>query len=152
LYPSSIIYKTGTAQEEDVLDHLQKCKNNFIPALDKTVDIPKYAKKIAESAVSFEAWDGQELIGLIAAYFNDVVTGLGFITNVSCLTGFTGIGIGSQLLKNCMAYGEANGFKKIMLEVNKINLQAIKLYERHGFNQCSIKGELIIMEYTIEKK
>lgn len=146
---TEIVYKIKTAAEPELLTHLTKCKNNFIPALDQTVDIAQYSKKIAENAVSFEAWTGNELIGMIAAYFNDAENKKGFITNVSVLKEYAGKGIAAKLMTNCIVFAKEKKFSAIVLEVNNTNRPAIKLYNRFNFNNTTFKGDLNIMTLNL---
>lgn len=44
-----------------------------------------------------------------------------------------GMGFGSQLLKHCESNVRANGYHKIILQVNKNNTRAIKAYERNNY-------------------
>ena len=85
-----ICYKIRTATFNDVLQHLAKCNENFIPALNEKVDIIAYSQKIAENSITFEAWINNELLGLIAAYFNDGKKKTAFITNVSTIKKYSG--------------------------------------------------------------
>lgn len=144
-----IEYKIKTADAENVLTHLNKCKDDFFPVLDKTVDITEYSKKIVENSVTFEAWVNKELIGLIAAYFNDKENHSGFITNVSVVSEYAGRGLASELLKNCIHYAIEKNFKEINLEVSHKNEQAIRLYKKHDFYQTSVKDDLIIMKKNL---
>ena len=63
----NILYKIKTAQQNDILIHLNSCNNDFIPSLDSKVDINDYAKKLFLYSVTFEAWEGELLAGLIGA-------------------------------------------------------------------------------------
>jgi ribosomal protein S18 acetylase RimI-like enzyme len=143
---SNVVYKSGTADVQSILTHLNACKDNFIPALDKTVDIASYSKKIAENCITFEAWVSNKLAGLIAAYFNDPENTSGFITNVSVLKIYAGRGFASELLKNCIDYGVENKFKEISLEVENQNERAIRLYKKMGFYQSATKNNLLILK------
>lgn len=149
MIPVNIVFKIKTAGAHNVLIHLNKCKDNFIPVLDKTVDITEYSKKIVENSVTFEAWINKELIGLIAAYFSDKENHSGFITNVSVVSKYAGKGLASELLKNCIHYAIEKNFKEINLEVSHKNEQAIRLYKKHDFYQTSIKDDLIIMKKSL---
>lgn len=149
MIPVDIEFKIKTADAENVLIHLNKCKDNFIPVLDKTVDITEYSKKIVENSVTFEAWVNKDLTGLIAAYFNDMENHSGFITNVSVVSEYAGRGLASELLKNCIHYAIENNFKEINLEVSPENEQAIRLYKRHDFYQTAGKDDLIIMKKSL---
>lgn len=139
---TSISYNIKTARIKDITTHLFRCKEAFIPPLHNTVNIHRYAEKIAENAVTFEAWHNEDLVGLIAAYFNDPGNETGFITNVSTLNTFAGKGIASKLLENCIRFGKEKKIKQIILEVNQANRQAIKLYEKYDFKHVTDKGEL----------
>lgn len=143
---TNVVYETGTADVQSIQAHLNACKNNFIPALDKTVDIAAYSKKIAENCITFEAWINNKLAGLIAAYFNDTENASGFITNVSVLKNYTGRGLASELLKNCIDYGVENKFKEIGLEVDRQNEQAIWLYKKMGFYQSATKNNSLVLK------
>jgi ribosomal protein S18 acetylase RimI-like enzyme len=131
----NLIYKIKTATGKEILSHLLLCKNNFIPPLDKKVMLEEYSIKIAEKAITFEAWNELNLIGLIAAYFNDKINSIGFITNVSLIENFKGMGIASELMIMCINYARQNNFKEIKLEVNSNNLNAIKLYKKFNFQE-----------------
>jgi ribosomal protein S18 acetylase RimI-like enzyme len=145
----NIVYKIKTAGFNSVQTHLLKCDADFMPRLSLKTDIAVYAEKIAENSVTFEAWINEELVGLIAAYFNDVNGFSGFITNVSTLKQYTGKGIASALVKMCIDYAVNHQFGEISLEVFKENIGAIQLYKKHNFYQTAIKGDSIIMKKNL---
>ncbi len=142
----SITFKKGTASVDEVFAHLNKCNNNFVPPLNNKVDIGLYSKKIVENSITFEAWIKDELVGLIAAYFNDTTKTTGYITSVSTVSEYAGRGIASQLLKMCIGYGIQNQFKIILLEVSQHNNNAIYLYKKYDFCEIGRKEENIIMK------
>ena len=142
----TIQYKIKTADFNNVFTHLVKCNDNFIPKLTDKVDIAAYSKKIAENSVTFEAWLKDELIGLIAAYFNDSKNHVGFITNVSTVKEYSGKGIASQLMNRCIAYAIEKQFSEITLEVFHKNSSAFELYKKFHFKQTAVKDDLIIMK------
>ena len=139
------------AGKQDVQDHLEKCNTAFIPQLDKKVNIGDYAQKIADRAITFEAWDKHELIGLIAAYFNDSSGKSGFITSVSTDAGYAGKGIASHLMAMCIEYAEKNDFDAISLEVAKTNTPAIRLYSKYKFAEAGEKADGLIMKLNLVK-
>jgi len=143
---NNIIYKVQTADHNEVLGHLEKCDENFTPRLSKGRDIAAYSQKIVKNSVTFEAWAGTELIGLVAAYFNDEKKITGFITNVSTLKEYFGKGIATQLMKNCISYGKEQQFDAITLEVAKNNNSAIQLYKKYDFLPVAEKGHMVIMK------
>jgi len=143
-----IIYKTKTASEKDIQNHLLECNDSFIPPLSSRVSIEEYSKKIADRAVTFEAWVNETLIGLIATYFNEEGQ-FGHITSVSVSKKFMGAGIASQLLKKCIDYASQNKFKEIKLEVNKDNTPAINFYKKYNFTQNETKNDSWFMSRVL---
>lgn len=146
---NKIIYKTGTASETQIAQHLTLCNNQFVPPLNQKVNIIVYAKKIAENSVTFEAWNNTELAGLVAAYFNDEKKGTVYITNVSTLKIFRGVGIATTLIKMCIENAAAQKFEAIILEVDKDNETALALYKKNKFIQMGIKNHSVIMRRII---
>lgn len=148
----NLSYKFKKASSDDIIEHLNKCSNDFNPPLNKCVNIIEYGRKIYNKALTFECWKNTKLIGLIAAYFNDFETNTGFITNVSVIKEYQGNSIASKLLSNTINYAKENKFNKILLEVYKTNNKAIKLYEKYGFKMIKQSNDKIIMEYSIISK
>ena len=144
-----IRYTQGTASEETILYHLNKCNEDFIPPLDNKVNIQEYATKIFKKSVTFEAWDDDIMVGLVAAYFNDVEVKTGYITNVSIISEYRGKCIACNLLNKCIAYARKNNFKCICLEVSALNSHAVLIYKRIGFQVQEDKDILLIMRYDI---
>lgn len=147
----SIQYRHNISGTNDILLHLKKCDLQFVPVLSLTVDLVEYAAKIYEKAERFEAWADNELIGLIAAYFNDKENDTGFITNVSVNNNYLGKGIASILLTNCIDYGRTKHYRSISLEVNKNNSKAINLYKKFQFTESGITNNNLVLKHTIEK-
>ena len=146
---TDIIYQIQKAGFNEVFNHLLNCKDDFIPALDETVDIAAYSKKIVENAITFEAWENENLTGLIAVYCNDINKQTAFITNVSVLNKSSGRGIAGQLLTACVKYVTDKNFKTIELQVNKKNKQAINLYKKHNFEETLVNGESVTMSLIV---
>ena len=48
---------------------------------------------------------------------------------------YWGHGIGKQLLKSAISWADSNGIKKISLDVLEINVKAINLYKKLGFEK-----------------
>jgi len=127
------IYKTRTASIEEIFLHLTECKDDFNPPLDQTVNLSEYAKKIAEKAITFEAWVDNKLAGVVAAYFNDAENHSGYITHVDVLRNYSGKGIAVDLMNRCIEFAIQNGFYQITLEVAEDNDKAIQLYKKLDF-------------------
>ena len=129
-----------------IRNHLERCKNEFIPKLQSYVNLTEYSQKIWLKAKRFErfGYGGDELIGLIAAYDNNSDK-MGFITNVSVEREYQGIGMSLSLLNECINYN------KINLEVYKSNKRAISFYEKNGFKILNDNKKTIIMGIKLER-
>jgi ribosomal protein S18 acetylase RimI-like enzyme len=143
---------TNKATETQVLRHLRACDSGFVPALSGRVSLQEYARKIVENAVRFEAWADGELIGLVAAYFDDATSGSAFITNVSVVPGWSGRGGGSALLSDCIDAARRSGMRSVVLEVGSGNERAIALYKKFGFVTGAPRGENIQMELVLTRE
>jgi ribosomal protein S18 acetylase RimI-like enzyme len=147
-----IEFREGTANQEDIQAHLEGCDENFSPRLSVKVEIEEYSRKISAKARTFEAWFGDTLVGLVAAYLNDRGARGGFITNVSVAKGFTGRGIATALLERCLDRSRQEGMEAIGLEVSMESREAIRMYEKLGFSKLERKGETVLMRLTISEK
>jgi len=143
-----IIYKLCTGTPSDIINHLQNCSNDFIPPLHSTVDVSAYAQKLSKKATLFEAWVGNELVGLVALYMNQE-THLAFITNVSVLKNMRGKGIAQELLLNSFKHTAQNRINCISLEVNERNESALVLYKNFGFELVDKNKEQLLLEKKI---
>jgi ribosomal protein S18 acetylase RimI-like enzyme len=138
-----IEYKTNTASEFLLIEHLTHCNEQFMPPLNTKVSIEAYGKKISKNAIVFEAWEGNILVGMVAMYVNENIEG--YLTNVSVFSEYGGKGIASQIFNNLMAYSEENNISSIKLDVNASNVFAISLYKKFGFICIDEKNNQIIM-------
>ena len=117
--------------------------------MSERVALADYAKKIAENAVTFEAWDQQTLVGLVAAYLNDIgIPGIGFVTNVSVASEFRGCGIATKLLNDCHQRATQSGLRAVRLKVDKGNIAALALYRKLGYSTLEYHDNMIVMERT----
>jgi len=124
---------------------LTNCSDLFIPPLTVDLNIDSYSQKIIDKADTFEAWNRDRLIGLVAAYCNNVESKEAFITNVSILKAFNNMGIASELLSICIQYVESIKFRDIRLKVRRNNTIARKLYTKHNFQQIGFEDGFVIM-------
>ena len=129
---SELAYRTKTASYEAIFEHLSRCDGCFSPPLHTYVDIGEYARKIFDHAVTFECWRGNELVGLIGAYFNKV-TRIAFVTIVSVVKAHQGQGIATALMGNLIDCATKGDMFELRLELNAGNSKALQLYARHGF-------------------
>lgn len=128
-----LAYSVNRADAMQIAAHLRACDAAFIPPLSGRVDIDEYARKLVDRAERFEAWAGECLAGLVAAYFSEDGARRVFISSVSVLPEWRGSGVASGLLERCLSRAEAFGGEPVELEVGRANAHAIRLYERFGF-------------------
>lgn len=128
----AIIFHKNEAGVEEIVSHFNSCAPEFLQGIKKQTSIENYSQKIHSLARRFEAWDGENLVGLVAAYYNAKLQ-KAFITNVSILPLYQSRGIGSHLLKWCIENLFLLGAVDIGLEVLNDNERAKRLYASHGF-------------------
>jgi ribosomal protein S18 acetylase RimI-like enzyme/SAM-dependent methyltransferase len=138
------------ATELQIAEHLFLCDAEFVPPLRSRVEIGGYARKITQYATRFEAWSNGALVGLVAAYCNDRQQRLAHITTVSVLRNWQGKRIARRLLDKCRSYAKANGFERVRLEVNELNVRATSLYEKLGFRKIGQNADISLMELNSE--
>ena len=98
--------------------------------------------------MTFAAFDDEELVGLVAAYFSMTQEGEAFISNVSVAGEYAGTGLAHELLDLCISYAYEHHFSGIVLEVAEINKRAVRFYENHGFRTLSKDGDQLRMKYS----
>jgi ribosomal protein S18 acetylase RimI-like enzyme len=143
-------FRTNRATAAQICEHLLRCNRAFYPPLEQRLPIGEYANKIAQRAIRFEAWSQRELVGLVAAYYDDNVSLRAFITNVSVVPEWQGQGVASSLMAQCISYARRICFRRIELEVNSRNSNAVTLYKRCGFVIHGVKDEALKMRLSID--
>ncbi len=114
------------SSQDDVREHLEGCDDRFRPPLSTRVNITAYAEKIRARARTFEAWEKQRLVALVAVY-TDVPGATAYITSVSVLPGFERRGIATKLLNSVIESLEREGIRSVMLEVSAVERGARRL-------------------------
>lgn len=137
------------ATELEIYEHLERCSHVFNPPLNTYVDLKDYSRKIKTLASTFEIWEQDHLISLIAVYMNNIDSKEAFISNVSVEAKFQGLGLASKLLKNVIEEAMKSGFDKIMLQVRPNNITAIELYKKFGFELSKTGLDFIEMTKNI---
>lgn len=144
--------RTDSASLEQVTALLRHTDAGFVPPLSSRVDLAAYAHKIMNHAVRLEAWDGAELVALLAMYCNDPASATAFITSISVAPAFARRGIASALLAAAMAHARAAGMRAIALEVDAANRAARRLYETHGFATTGSSGPSLQMNLQLDTR
>ncbi len=147
----TIIYKRNQSAANDIAAHLAVCDTDFVPPLSHRACIEDYAAKLERFGERFEAWAGEELAGLVAAYCNQPEKLTAFVSSVSVLPCWRGAGIGGRLIESCIGHAAACGFGTIELRVAAANEAALRLYERHGFRPCCGEGGEIVLRRELSQ-
>lgn len=143
-------FEINKATRSHIVAHFHGCDFEFLSALTQKVDIDAYSTKLTRFAHQFEAWDNNQLVGLVAAYF-DSDKHSSYITNVSVWKNNQDQGIGSQLLQQCITKLLYSGAKDIALDVAIGNVRAINFYRKHGFLPEGQNGSSLHMIYYGDK-
>ena len=146
----NFLYCHNISLAKDIDQHFKNCDSSFYEQLANNINILEYSNKIEKYAQRFEAWDNLKIVGLIAAYFNDIENMNGYITNVSVINSHVRQGIASKLMQKCIDFAVQNSFRSISLEVSSTNFQAIHLYNSFNFVQVATKNSSLIMQLNIK--
>lgn len=138
-------YAVDRATVGEIAEHLKRCDRDFLPSLSKRVELPGYARKIESRATRFEAWAGDRLVGLVAAYCDGTKDRTAFITSVSVEEGFRRTGIAAEIVALCIAHVAQQGLQRIELVVDSDNAAAMHLYATCGFVAGDLKGRTVTM-------
>lgn len=148
---NKVSYSVNRSSASEITSYLLRADAGFEPNLSSRVDIPVYAQKLHDRAVRFEAWLGEELVGLVACYCNQFDRGKAFVTSVSILPECQGEGIASRLMRQCIEHVRDLGFGQIELEVEQRSLPAVALYQKHGFNTLRSSDSTLTMGMTLKR-
>lgn len=146
----AVAFLLNKASAARIAGHLLCCDADFVPILSGRVKINDYALKIENKAMRFEAWSGDTLVGLVAAYCNDQEKRIAYITSVSVLTAWTGKGIAARLMEQCIENVKASDMWQLRLEVAQDNKPAIKLYKKSGFIVSKANGQFVSMDLYLK--
>ena len=147
--PENITFREKTASREEIYAHLCACNRSYKPPLNEKVDILEYSNKLFEKSVTFEAWSGESLIGLVAAYLDDAGD-FGYISNVSVTAEFRGKSIAKVLIEMCLNWSREKNIHEIRLEVSRDSIQAVELYKKLGFKELGSSGNSVSMKLRLD--
>lgn len=144
-----IAFRTNQSSFDDICAFLLECDATFVPPLSQRVNIEEYARKLRSLSRTFEAWNGRTLVGLVAAYRDELAV-TGFISTVSVLPIAAGLGIAYALLKQYLHDATDGRIRVVQLEVSPQAVVAIHLYTKLGFAVTRQDGVMQRMELKLE--
>lgn len=121
----------------------------FFEQMQSRLDITKFSEKIYHNAAQYWVFNNEKKIGFMAVYFNHPTREFGYITTISIIKEFQGIGLGKRLLEEAISHASENGFKKIRLQVHSNNIKAQNLYTKNGFEMLENDGLYRLMSINI---
>lgn len=145
-----IDYKINESSLNDIIEHLTKSSDYFIPKLKTYVNIEDYSTKIFSKGVRFESYHNNTLVGLLVLYVNEDKKTT-FITNVSVYEEYQKMGIAKNLLNNCKTFILEKNYNEIILEVFKNNVKALNFYKKNKFKILNNDENKITMKLTMER-
>ena len=145
----NIIFDCDAASVAQLSDHLRRCDEDFTPALSDRVSLSAYAEKLFHHATRFEAWESGILVGLVAAYLNDPQNKSAFISSVSILEAWRGVGIAGKLLDQCVQQARDSNYTEIRLDVSPSKAGAVIMYQRRGFKALTRNSSMLSMLLTL---
>lgn len=128
------VIRRGRPTKEFVKQYVLKYDNDFYEPLSERVDIDAFAKKVSSYETLFVLFCDKRPVGLIASYFYEPTTKIGFITLVHTQNEYRGRHFAMYLLDAVKKYTESIGFNGIDLMVYQDNMSAFNLYSHNGFS------------------
>ena len=120
---------------EQILEYLKEYDNYFIiPITDRVKDLQQYSIKLSRNAYTYIIEKNDITLGIIIFYANDQINQTAYLTMIAVNKEYEGKGIGSALLEKCLELSREVGMKKLKLEVDIDNSNAILFYQRKGFD------------------
>ena len=145
----AIQFTYGPLAKEDIFEFLDENASSHFIDLRKLVDLDKYSEKLSLYATHFCFFDGNKLIGFCGCYFNNETSRVGYISGISLLEGYRGVGLGSDLLHHVIQRGKVLGFKVIHVTVDRRNIILTAFFERNGFFKLDTVDERYLLGYPL---
>lgn len=137
--------------EEEIYVFLKKNENDHYKKLSELVDLNDYAKKLSEKALHFTLYEEEKLVGFCASYFNDYSTKVGYISGISILEGYRGLGLGGKLLNQIIKYAREKLFKEIDVQPDCNNIVLIDFFKKYGFIMSEKIADKCLIKYIIKE-
>lgn len=115
----------------NLLTFLQEINSEYVPNLDKKIDLSDYADKILTKASFLIECDKNGIVGLVVFYCNNINNLKAYIPLVGVLPRAQHQGIATRMMEIVCQYIKEQKFKVIGIHSN--NPVAIKTYQKLGF-------------------
>ena len=123
---------------------------DFICNMGNSVDTFRYFQKrdlscLKNHVISYLLLEKQKPI----AYGHLDKEGENIWLGVCVIEAKTGHGLGNRMMTHLIDFAQQNKISKIRLSVDKVNTNAIKMYNKFGFNQNRIDKNIVFMDLDI---
>lgn len=133
-------------------DFLRECNSYFIPNLNTITCIRSYSIKLSKFSRHFTIWQENSLIGLACCYDNDQKFECAYLSIICIDFRYQSKGLGMKLIETIINFYRIRKFKLIKLEVYKLNINAIKFYNKIGFRLLEEKEKSFILGFDLSSK
>lgn len=124
------------------LDKFIEQVNEMFPVpLSAKVDLHCYAKKLFDHGTFCGIRNEGRIVALACGYANQRDSGLAYLSMIATLPEYRGNGFASLLLEDFISICKGKGFKALHLYAVESNVDAMKMYHKHGFTEYRIDSE-----------
>ena len=129
----------GGKSSRELCQTIEIYDNRFIPALSKQIgSIKNYSEKLFVNAEILQLKNYENIMGISAFYANDYETLTAYLSLIVLSDEIQGKGYGKRLLIESERKAKLMGMKKMKLEVNQKNINAIEFYKALGYTIDSV--------------
>lgn len=137
-----MINKLGKEEIKKILLEFETC---FVPPISsRNIDLDLYSEKLYNNAIFILEKDNEKNIGFISMYVNDEINKIAYLIFLAIHEKYRKLGLGKELITKAEKTAIDSGMKKMKLEVRKLNINAIRFYERNGYKYISDASETSI--------
>ena len=127
--------------KEVLLEYLQKMDCCFPVHLSSKVSLDLYAEKLLQYATICAEFDGDEIIGAVIGYTEQLPERIAYISLVGCLPNCQNRGFAKKLLFQFFEVCRSKKIPAVHLYTDSTNYKAIKLYSSLGFEKYIVNNE-----------
>ena len=132
------------ASQASLIDFIKSVDKDFTPPLTGRVDIDAWVNKIYNNGLFVIAVEGENYVGCLLFYANDLLTANGYISYLAVDTKCRRLGIAGRMLSESVDISKKAGMESMSVYTN--NPGALALYIKYGFK---VKSQEFVSEYKV---
>ena len=125
----------------DIYNLLMDFEDCFPHLKEKVDNLQSFSNKLNQYANVIVLQKDGKNIAMSAFYSNDVIDFTGYITLIGVKSDYRGLNIGNRIMNETILIMKKCGMKKVCLEVDNDNVQALGFYKHIGFKEIGFKSE-----------